>query len=135
MEGGEKLSLKTWKAEFYPVEAKDVPEAEALAHSHRKWLGLLKENLERHGLKKIGYDEISDGFESLEIDCDSCAMCVHYDDCRTCPKCPLSKARGRRCDDARTGTTSPYGAFTASGDPEPMIALIELAISKQEAAT
>lgn len=39
------MSLETWKEEFYPIPADEVPESQALAHSLRKWEGLRKENL------------------------------------------------------------------------------------------
>lgn len=39
------MSLKTWKLEFYPVEASTVSKEDALDHSLRKWEGLTEENL------------------------------------------------------------------------------------------
>lgn len=35
------MTIKTWKAESYPVD--EVSESQALAHSLHKWAGLRKE--------------------------------------------------------------------------------------------
>jgi len=45
------MSLKTWKEEFYPVEAEDAASnpIEATKHSIQKWKGAMAESLEKHG--------------------------------------------------------------------------------------
>ena len=50
------MSLKTWKKEFYPKEAIDAIKTELMAtkHSLRKWRGLTKANLKKHGLVQTG---------------------------------------------------------------------------------
>lgn len=124
------MSLESWKAEFYPVDAKDVSEADALAHSLKKWEGLRKENLERHRGKhnEHRHIEFEDGI--FMVNDGTCACCVHWDeDDDGCPGCPLSQDRGERCDG---GDDAPYGKFTLEHNPEPMIQLIQLAIERQE---
>ena len=43
------MDSAAWCEEFYSVDAKDVPKQEAVAHSLKKWIGLLPENLAKHG--------------------------------------------------------------------------------------
>lgn len=103
------MSLKTWKAEFYPIDAKDVPAEQAIAHSLRKWEGLTAENLEKHALtRNESINAISDGTLSLRIDAECCALCSHHFDEDNeegfCPTCPLSEYNEQRCDwDNRDG--------------------------------
>lgn len=123
-------TLAAWKAEFYPVEAKDVAAEDALAHSLRKWKGLRKENLERHGVRCEG-SYITDGQQSLYIDTTSCALCCQAGamDGTDHAACLGVKATGRRCDLRRA---SPWSAWRKSHDPEPMIAWLEEAIEKSK---
>lgn len=113
------MSLDTWKAEFYPVPADSVPESDTLSHSLRKWEGLRKENLEKHGLQAdVG------GFH---IDSSTCALCQHYLKSGWCYPCPISTMGGYsvNCDDE-------YRIWVFEKDPEPMITRIKNAISKEQ---
>lgn len=118
------MSLETWKAEFYPIPADGVPEGEALAHSLKKWEGLRKENLKKHGLRtrfgRLG---------NIHIDASTCALCHHYlhTAAGTCIACPLSTVYAVNCDEQ-------YMAWGHSRDPEPMIALIKYASNKENKA-
>lgn len=48
------MSIKTWKEEFYPVKPrKSMTTKEAIEHSLRKWEGLRKSNLKKHGLEQV----------------------------------------------------------------------------------
>ena len=128
------MSLKTWKAEFYPVSARFLVRAggtmsELVEHSLRKWVGLRLENIDRHGVK-VYYGVLRDSDGTLDIDSSSCALCAAYFDIPgvdRCQKCPLSEARGGIPCDRMTATeeavcgSSPWFAFTHAGDPEPMI--------------
>lgn len=126
------MSLETWKAQYYPVDAADVPPAEAVAHSLRKWEGLRKENLNKHQCfinGDLGVIDL-DTEEVLHIDTGSCALCAHYEYPRRCPNCPLFNVLGGvRCD----GANQPYQWFSAvmirrnTPDPEPMISALKLA--------
>ena len=99
------MSIKTWKAEFYPTKpTKRMSKKDAILHSLRKWEGLTKENLDKHGLDIICgnlYDENDDEFE---INSDTCSLCVKYwhgeDECATCP---LFKKLRFDCGDGRLG--------------------------------
>jgi len=131
------MSLETWKAEFYPVPACDVKKKEALAHSLRKWDGLTKPILRKHGLVKE-YDRISDGVFGMDIDARSCALCEWFlgpiwSDQKPCLKCPLYKARGgKSCDHDTGGAMAPYSQFTHNDNPHPMIRLIKKAIEQKD---
>ena len=130
------MSLATWKEEFYPVRACDVPKKDAVAHSLQKWIGLRKKNLDKHGCRlSIGWnaqliDDINPGM--FAIDNRSCALCHHYldseDEAGGCAFCPLKKLLGVPCD----ADGQPYRVFCKTNDPEPMIAALEKALSLQE---
>ena len=117
------MSIESWKAEFYPVDADDPSVNNTLAairHSLLKWTGLRKDNIERHG----GYPI------ELVRSGETCALCVRYvyavGDCRDCP---ISKARGNRCCSTcgPNESDSPWRMWTLYRDPEPMIAALEAA--------
>ncbi len=114
------MSLETWKEEFYPIPADEVPESQALTHSLRKWEGLRKENLEKHGVGATG------GYvDEMSIDSSTCALCHHHIDSVRCATCPLVKlTMGGNCD-------SEYVWWNHAGDPEPMIELIKNAINRE----
>lgn len=133
------MSLKTWKEEFYPVEADKVPEEHAIAHSLQKWIGLRKENLEKHKCKitdRLPRSVVNDHTtkDSLPITWKSCALCQHYDgpeeEYHECNGCPLKQLRDRPCDQAvlDSDEEAPYTIFVATLDPEPMIELLEQAL-------
>lgn len=126
------MSIETWKAEFYPVEAGEVPAEHAVEHSLQKWIGLRPENLAKHGLYYETHTVIplsgrmKDGY--LSINSSTCALCELYSNERSfvdyeqCAKCPLARSRGGvPCDNARPDEeVSPYHARS----PEPMIAAL-----------
>ncbi len=125
------MSLTSWKEEFYLVDAFEVPAEQALAHSHRKWIGLRPENLAKHG-GGISASHISFGDGVFYFNSRTCALCRYYlvyevDSSDRCRPCPLYKANGGRpCD---LGYKAPYGSLIHGDDPKPMIDLIEKAIS------
>lgn len=134
------MSLKTWKEEFYPVDAESVSEEDALDHSLRKWIGLKPENLKKHGVFKVsGWRSIvdkNDEYDSMLIDGVSCSLCKFYlgDEVDSqCESCPLTAQRGgRACDESTEPGSyfndSPYANFTERDDPQAMIDLIQGAI-------
>ena len=131
------MSLESWKAEFYPVEASEVSVKDALAHSKRKWEGLRRENLERHGLELEGGGLVAASSVGtlFFIASDSCALCHYFlekskgDYYQRCTNCPLRMVRGEPCDAPSHNPPSPWGSFIRENDPLPMIALIDEAIA------
>lgn len=118
------MSIKTWKEEFYLVDARDVPKEEALAHSIKKWRGLTPENLAKHDLRRLG-SYLHDDYGACAyfgIDTSSCALCTHYYSPGECYGCPLYQHLGARCDN---DLDSPYGIFVGDGDPKPMIVALK----------
>lgn len=110
------MSLETWKKEFYFIDARAVPVEQAVEHSLRKWIGLRRENLDKHGVSIEGkriYGE--DG--RLFISESSCALCWYYIENHCC-HCPLYAVLGRPCDSSRS---APYQQFIFDRNPEPMI--------------
>lgn len=129
------MSLATWKEEFYSTPASEVDksdEAALIAHSLRKWRGLTKENLEKHD---VHFDDChiieSDYEEIFAVDSGSCSLCHAYyaktEVESVCEQCPLYKISGSRCDRLKE---SPYNVFVDTGNPQPMIALLELAMDR-----
>jgi hypothetical protein len=139
------MSLKTWMEEFYPVEASETHEEEALSHSLQKWEGLRQASLDKHGCHLSSMGSVTDDeVHFLAIDASSCALCEHhyneptedaydYDgnpNFERCSTCPLALARGGVPCDAKNGSeeNSPWGAWRHRGyNPEPMIHWLSLA--------
>lgn len=109
------MSEASWKKKFYPIDADLVDEEDAIKHSLVKWYGLRKENLKNHGLSE----------PPIYIDADTCALCHHYDNgFDSCWKCPLYQFLGRSCASGVNG--GEYYCYMDYGDPEPMIAALEM---------
>lgn len=119
------MSLKSWKDEYYPVPASEAEDP--LEHSILKWTGLLKKNIKKHELTQSRnggclYEDITELYEKysncFNIDASTCALCVRYlpDDLHSCPKCPLNKYLGGRCD-----MDGPYIDFIYRHDARPML--------------
>jgi len=125
------MSLSTWNAEFYPIEAWEISEQNAVAHSLRKWSGLRPENMKRHGIKRsergVIYDE---DYHLFVFDDRSCALCFHHllldGECGFCPVAVLS---GRTCDN--DDDMSEYLDWYFHDDPEPMIMLLQDCLSER----
>jgi hypothetical protein len=110
------MSLATWKKEFYPKAAGNVSQKSALAHSLRKWRGLTKVNLKKHGLV-MDYECLSDGKPEtpcIIIDDSSCALCQCFyyalagEPCATCPIMLMTRDSCHEVyDDAIYGSKSP----------------------------
>lgn len=120
------MSLSTWLAEHLPMSASSVRNyVDALRHSLRKWTGLRRTVLEKHGLeaRKASIVDLQT-CRLLPINSDNCALChvtfivdVEGSDC---VNCPLYQHLGRRCDCNKEGE-SPFAAWVRRQDPEPMI--------------
>lgn len=115
------MSLETWKAEFYPTPANEVPAHDALAHSIQKWTGLLKKNLKKHGVR-IGWKELVGPDSSLRIAAGTCALCIHHYGFPECRNCPLFQSRGGvRCDKTHDDEFFPPYKRFLDGDARPML--------------
>jgi hypothetical protein len=142
------MSIKTWREEFYPIEAIQCTTDNALNHSLQKWIGLTKKNLKKHGCRiynNVVRDDSGDEELYVEIDSESCALCVnHYDTFKRCSCCPLAIARRDginkefdyvACDSYRkVEETSPWRSFSRDGSPKKMIYWLRRAQSEQTAA-
>ena len=141
------MSLETWKREFYPIDAKSVPVADAVAHSLKKWEGLLPENLARHGVTFLpDFHRLMGGPEELShfpIGADSCALCAHHwnrddDGCVSCPLCIVRDfvpCDRQRWDEGGDGDCyhSPWSQFANADepDPKPMIMWLQRTLDSQ----
>jgi hypothetical protein len=134
--GKNKMSLETWKEEFYStdayeyVEESKYSEIDCVLHSLTKWIGLREENLKKHELSTIlsGSRIIKDQHNEM------CAgggvyssMCRRYQKERKkfndiepdiCSKCIGRIANKEKCSDQ-------YDSWYWHQDPEPMIAWME----------
>lgn len=144
------MSLLTWKAEFYPRDAADVPKEEAVAHSLQKWIGLRAENLKKHNcerycnwIREILTPSYADDLNNIfYVDSGSCVLCLHYlkdqsESPRWCEQCPLARVRGGFSCSVRmppeTGELrDPWLAWTKYEDPEPMIMWLEKTVQYEK---
>jgi len=131
------MSLATWKKEFYKTPAHRVSKRFAAKHSLRKWIGLKKSNLKKHGVMIVNRESVIniadkekwDGFvqdevKSVEIDESTCSLCANFADTANgddiCAKCPLCKM-GKTCGEEN----SPYDLFLSTGNVGPMVKALE----------
>ena len=103
------MSLKSWKAEFYPkAPSKRMSAKDAIAHSIRKWTGVSKANCRKH---QVVYEnhwvaEQGDDLLGMLFASESCALCVKYFDSSfltpisACVVCPIVKVTGDTCNNA-----------------------------------
>ena len=79
------MSIESWKAEFYPIEAKDVKgdDLERIDHALLKWSGVTEENLKKH--------EITDRLTLplCERDCTLCRKYLVNCETVTGSRCPI----------------------------------------------
>jgi hypothetical protein len=122
------VSLKTWVAEFYPVDTKDVPMDEAVAHSLKKWEGLSKKNMKKHSVWKVDQKITDRACHSLSISDITCALCVHFKE-DFCLGCPLKRHLGQVCCGM---SDNPYGAWLYDADPWPMIRALRATLKKEQ---
>ncbi len=133
------MSIETWKNEFYPVSARQAAGStlKALEHSLRKWEGLRKMNLKKHGLISMHCSaEIfeKDSSAHFNITTTTCALCErffaspsHRESC--CKGCPLSIRKGA----FGCGKDSAYDMWTLTGNPTRMINKLRKAIAAEKA--
>lgn len=127
------MSLQTWKDEFYPIEADKCRKKDALAHSLRKWTGLTKTNLKKHGCEVDCLGNVYCVDVELVIGDRSCALCEHYSmGLNDCIDCPLYKTRGVDCDSSTSDSTSPYGEWVGYQNVRPMLNLLRKAMKEEE---
>ena len=119
------MSAQTWLEEFVPDVA-FPDDLVALKYALKKYVGARRENLEKHQVKHLYCEILYQGFSFYRYDAGTCYFCHQYRS-SPCISCPLYKVYDHSCD----GPDSPYGKFI-KGDPEPMINLISIAISKLE---
>ena len=126
------MSIKSWRAEFYPCSAKSAAaKKDPIGHSLRKWIGLLPKNLKKHGVV-FSWGE----GKPIILNEDTCALCViHHDKIGSyCAGCPLMVIQGNRdCDDDfgddGDDEVSPYW-LGMRGNPRPMIEALKKAQKK-----
>lgn len=130
------MSLESWKREFYPVPAPRAKEWKAAAHSLRKWIGLSRANLKRHGLEKADGSHMikQRGGGLMMHGTETCALCCQYDDGteeNSCGPCPLYAALDN--DKCAGDKNDVYGKWLHRGHAGPMIRALRKAV-KIEAA-
>lgn len=135
------MSLKSWKREFYRVDADSVEaKKNPIKHSIKKWEGLLKKNLKKHKLRfefgAIWYGDDIDTTEVYEASIDTCALCQCYSvGVGTCIACPLYQVRGNvHCYSCNPREDNdPYGTFLDYGDARLMLMWLRRAEKMEKA--
>ena len=124
------MSLETCKKEYYPVDADKVPKKDAALHSLMKWRGL--QELDQHGCQVVFYGgRICDAEDDyLDINSETCALCVHYmqvDDYPSeCESCPIFGVTGDKC--SKRGA---WGQWVNNRDPGPMIEILRSIVGNE----
>lgn len=124
------MSVQTWKKEFYPSTAiHGKSKAALIAASLKKWIGLRKNNLRKHKLRKestvlMGEDMRWED-EDFDVCSENCHLCQKYyneqlqDREDECVDCPIFRhTGGRPCGEE-------YFHWEDTGDPGPMIRLLQ----------
>ena len=101
------MSLKSWKAEFYPIPTTDgMPRADAIRATQLKWSGSSPENLARHevlfGKVAVVSPLDSSVLPFRERNCALCRMASStgpYRVSHDCAECPITQAGYRPCDE------------------------------------
>lgn len=107
------MTRDEWLAAYYPTPAEDCPKEDAVAHSIRKWEGIVQ--------------AVQDGGSvPIRTDASTCALCVHFyetnlDGADVCTDCPLAMSLGRRCDEDNDDGIPPWNAYYNGKDPFPML--------------
>jgi hypothetical protein len=123
------MSLASWKAEFYKVDASEVPIGQALDHSLLKWTGVLKKNLKKHNcyMDPCISRAITDGLITniFVLDGGTCALCTwHSPFCKTCHLW----LKGKTCNDSNRG----YRVFCDTGDPRLLVRELRAAVKRRD---
>lgn len=113
------MSLKTWTKEFYPTPASLATKRTALAHSLRKWEGLLKKNVRRHGGMVVSWGDVSFKDGVFLPDGSNCSLCRVYDVDGMCSGCPIDSA-GQNCHESG----SAFPRYIETGNAVPMVNLL-----------
>ncbi len=118
------MSIATWKKEFYgSLKEASKSDVKALKHGIKKWIGLLPENVKKHGVFIDAFDNLIEKhsmIDSFSIDSSSCALCMRYDDCEECPIFP--------CE---SNHRAPYRIWQRSHNPRPMIRVLKKALAER----
>ena len=148
------MSYESWKAEYYPISARDVvargaSDRELVAHALREWRGLLPESL---AARQINSGEDGDFIERMFYG-GSCALCQKYYSRglpvitfsidtkpssvkwvqRPCEGCPLARSLEGPCDEPSRGFKD--GLYDAAlYDPQIMVEVLEAVLEGLETA-
>lgn len=118
-----------WLDKYYPVPASEVEikgtELDCAKHCLRKWEGLRPCVLSQHGLvsNSVYVRTCDTRVTTINIDAYTCALCLLHD--HNCSECVLERQFGSGCNP----TSSAYGLFRETGNPEPMIKLLKIAVN------
>jgi hypothetical protein len=118
------MSLQTWKDEFYPVPATDYGSTrlEAIQHSLRKWTGVLKKNLKKHGVNTC----------HLILSSKTCSLCIMYHERLACEGCPLNIDGSKCYESSLDSKPRGYKIYYRTGDARPLIRELKAALKKEE---
>ncbi len=133
------MSMKSWKVEFYPISASKCKKDDIslLKHALKKWRGLTKKNLFKHGLKTEPDDHIrvldtTNPKNVFYVGDSDCSLCRKYLTGQgSCTHCPI--ATKAALDRGNIGCKTPYRNFYNNGRATPMIKRLEAAIKKRMA--
>ena len=129
------MSFETWKIEYNPQRLDEFiknkrSDVEMLEYELKLWIGLKKENLEKHSVYLYdcwvvpettitAENFLENKNNKLLIDGSSSPLCATYNnnEFNRCQNCPITKIHGRHC-------MPEYLKFVERKDIEPFIELI-----------
>jgi hypothetical protein len=112
------MSKSSWRKEFYPIPPSKVPKKNALKHSLQKWIGMLPENLEKHGLEK---DDVP-----IRMDSKTCTLCYYYGKF-TCIGCPFNENESEFNEEF---CREYFESWWRNNNPKPMIEALQRLVEK-----
>lgn len=117
------MTIETWKAEFYPVEASTLnsaPLIDAIDHCLVKWEGLRSDNVAKHGMASGVRGKLYDpstGQQYAPANGPHCALCLRFIN-DNCAECPIADDMD---DEFTEGCNGEYREYINNNNPEPMI--------------
>ena len=121
------MSKESWLEEFWLGDIENLDrdnEIEIINHSLQKWIGLLPENLDKHGAFINNFRNVSTDKELILITGNTtCSLCRFYDCDNTCP---IFRSK-MGCDDI---PNSPWRKYMNESDPKPMVRLLKRIMKK-----
>lgn len=122
------MAKKSWLGTFYSPPSETWSDAECANHTKLKYTGALQINLDKYKAVLYHIHVIEKGDTVLTFTGDNCSYCQKYYQSKfrnPCQLCPIY-IEDSKCDE----NESAFDIFIESGDPKPMINLMDKILDK-----